>query len=154
MTGWLDQPLFALDTETTGTNPETARVVQSCIGRSGRIGEWTPKTRLINPGVPIPAEATAVHGITDDRVQTEGTLPVGPLTDMWMTLSWLAASRTPLVAPSTTPNAAGGRGNRTPPKPTRSATAHPSPASRTGHSSVPYDYYPHPAPPTPTEEIR
>ena len=29
MTGWLDQPLFALDTETTGTNPETARVVQS-----------------------------------------------------------------------------------------------------------------------------
>ena len=98
MTGWLDQPLFALDTETTGTNPETARVVQSCIGRSGRIGEWTPKTRLINPGVPIPAEATAVHGVTDDRVQTEGTLPVGPLTDMWMTLSWLAASRTPLVA--------------------------------------------------------
>ena len=94
---WLDQPLFALDTETTGTNPETARVVQSCIGRSGRIGEWTPKTRLINPGVPIPAEATAVHGITTEHAQKEGMQPGHALREVWLWLTQIATGRTPLV---------------------------------------------------------
>lgn len=95
---WLDSPLLAIDTETTGTDPETARVVQVCLGRSERLGDWFAKTRIINPGVPIPAEATAVHGVSDEKAQAEGVAPAGPLSDIWVNLGWLATSRTPLVA--------------------------------------------------------
>lgn len=65
---WLDSPLFALDTETTGLDPETARVVQICLGKSSEAGQWSPWSQIVNPGVPIPPEATKVHGITDADV--------------------------------------------------------------------------------------
>ena len=65
---WLLRPLIALDTETTGTDPETARIVQICVGISTAPGEWSPLTTLVNPGVPILAAVTAVHGITDEMV--------------------------------------------------------------------------------------
>ena len=94
---WLNYPILALDTETTGTDPETARVVQYSVGRSEGPDNWFAVTRLIDPGVPIPAEATAVHGITDSRVQTEGTAPTGPLSRLWLHLGWAARSRTPVV---------------------------------------------------------
>lgn len=65
---WLDSPLAALDTETTGTDPETARVVTACVGMSMAPGQWSPMEWRLNPGVPIPAGAAAVHGITDADV--------------------------------------------------------------------------------------
>lgn len=65
---WLHQPLVALDTETTGTDPETDRVVQIAAGWSEGVGYWLCRPHLVNPGVPIPAEVTAVHGITDEMV--------------------------------------------------------------------------------------
>ena len=65
---WLAGPLIALDTETTGTDPETARIVTACIGSSRKPGDWLPREIRINPGIPIPEEASAVHGITDDLV--------------------------------------------------------------------------------------
>lgn len=82
---WLGGPLLALDTETTGTDPETARVVQITVGMSARPGDWHPWTRVVNPGVPIPDEAARVHGYTDHRVQTEGTTPSAALTKVWAT---------------------------------------------------------------------
>jgi DNA polymerase-3 subunit epsilon len=60
---------LAVDTETTGYSPadghrliEVARVaiVDGALGE-----EWST---LVNPGRPIPAEATRVHGITDAMV--------------------------------------------------------------------------------------
>ena len=65
--------MLALDTETTGTDPETARLVQICLGLAVAPGQWRAFTTLVNPGVPIPAEATAVHGITDAMVQDAPT---------------------------------------------------------------------------------
>lgn len=70
---WLTRPMLALDTETTGTDPETARLVQICLGLAVAPGQWRAFTTLVNPGVPIPAEATAVHGITDAMVQDAPT---------------------------------------------------------------------------------
>lgn len=59
-----------LDTETTGLDARTARVVQ--IGavkiRDGRIVSAERFDRLVNPGVPIPKATTAVHGIDDAMV--------------------------------------------------------------------------------------
>jgi DNA polymerase-3 subunit epsilon len=58
------RPIF-YDTETTGVKPDRDRVVE--------IAAYDPvlnKTfeRLINPGIPIPKEASAVHKITDEMV--------------------------------------------------------------------------------------
>lgn len=63
------------DVETTGTEPETDRVVE-CAVISGVMNDvdylsaiWQS---LFNPGFPIPPEASAVHHITDDDVKDFG----------------------------------------------------------------------------------
>ncbi|MEV7793372.1 exonuclease domain-containing protein [Streptomyces sp. NPDC087512] len=66
---------LAWDTETTGPNPLEDRIVTAAIvvrggGRDERVFSW-----LINPGIPIPAEAAEVHGITDEMVQADGQDP-------------------------------------------------------------------------------
>lgn len=58
------QPIF-LDTETTGTG-QTDRIIQ--IGIVDTQGE-TLFQSLVNPGTPIPAESSAVNGITDEMVK-------------------------------------------------------------------------------------
>jgi DNA polymerase-3 subunit epsilon len=70
MTGWAAGSLVAFDTETTGLDVETARIVTAFLG-DGNEGdlEW-----LIEPGVPIPAQATAIHGITTDEARAHGRL--------------------------------------------------------------------------------
>ena len=67
-------PLIALDavvldTETTGLDPAKARIVEVAAVRlkAGRLSADDPFRRLVRPGVPIPAVATAVHHI-DDRM--------------------------------------------------------------------------------------
>ena len=59
----------AVDTETTGLDPATARIVQIAGIRilKGRVGGESFAT-LIDPGVPIPARATAIHGIDAARL--------------------------------------------------------------------------------------
>lgn len=54
-----------IDTETTGLNPVFSRVVEITV-LNGR-GELILNT-LVNPGVPIPAEVAAIHGISDVSV--------------------------------------------------------------------------------------
>jgi len=57
-----------IDVETTGFRPWADRIVEvACVLLDGcRVaGRWST---LVNPGMPIPAEATAVHGITDGMV--------------------------------------------------------------------------------------
>lgn len=56
--------VIAFDTETTGTDPETDRIVEICLLAPGGACE----VFRVNPGVPIPAAATEVHGIRDEDV--------------------------------------------------------------------------------------
>lgn len=64
-----DLPLVAIDTETTGRDPTTDRVVEVACVRWER-GEITlRKSWLVNPGRPIPKEAFDVHGISDEAVK-------------------------------------------------------------------------------------
>lgn len=51
------------DLETTSADTETARIVQICI-----ITPTVTWERFVNPGVPIEASTTAVHGITNEDV--------------------------------------------------------------------------------------
>ena len=64
----LERPIAFIDVETTGTNPNSDRVVELSILRIQPDGKEEYKSHRVNPGVPIPAEATAVHGITDADV--------------------------------------------------------------------------------------
>lgn len=75
MSTFADVRKAAWDTETTGPNPLEDRIVTAAFivrggGREDRVFSW-----LINPGVPIPAEASEVHGITDAMVQADGQDP-------------------------------------------------------------------------------
>jgi len=69
----LDRPMLGCDLETTGVNRATARIIE--VGfEIMRPGFETKEYRtLVNPGVPIPAEATAINHITDDMVKDAPT---------------------------------------------------------------------------------
>ncbi|UXY30665.1 3'-5' exonuclease [Streptomyces sp. HUAS TT20] len=70
--GWHRELLIGFDLETTGTDPREARIVTGAVieVRAGQpLGrrEW-----LADPGVEIPADAVAVHGISNERAAAEG----------------------------------------------------------------------------------
>lgn len=64
----LARPLAVFDLETTGTRIGHDRIVQIAVVRLMPDGSRDAWQSLINPGMPIPAEASAVHGITDADV--------------------------------------------------------------------------------------
>ena len=65
----LTNPLVFFDLETTGINISKDRIVEISILKVYPDGKEESKTRRINPGIPIPPEATAIHGITDEDVK-------------------------------------------------------------------------------------
>ena len=69
----LSRPLAIFDLETTGINVGTDRIVEICIIRANVNGTTDVKTMLINPTIPIPAEATAIHHITNEDVKDKPT---------------------------------------------------------------------------------
>src|SRR5690606_22678998 len=68
----LDRDIVFFDVESTGLNVVRDRILQLAMIKYRKAGgepeEWS---MLINPGVPIPAESTAVHGITNEDVANE-----------------------------------------------------------------------------------
>jgi DNA polymerase-3 subunit epsilon len=69
---WYEDLLVGFDLETTGTDPHEARIVTAAVtevkaGEPVRHREW-----LADPGVPIPAETTAIHGVSTERAAAEG----------------------------------------------------------------------------------
>ena len=66
----LERPLIFFDTETTGTDPSSDRIVEISLVRvmPAPDGVEAPRTWRIDPGVRIPIEATEIHGITNDDV--------------------------------------------------------------------------------------
>jgi DNA polymerase III subunit epsilon len=67
----LTQPLAFLDLETTGLSIGSDRIVELAVIRLSPQGDVLEAVRRFNPGIPIPPEATAVHGITDADVAGE-----------------------------------------------------------------------------------
>ncbi|WP_338701694.1 3'-5' exonuclease [Streptomyces sp. Q6] len=70
--GWHRELLIGFDLETTGTDPREARIVTGAVieVRDGAVlghRQW-----LADPGVPIPDEAVAVHGISNERAAADG----------------------------------------------------------------------------------
>ncbi|MET8096053.1 3'-5' exonuclease [Streptomyces sp. NPDC005236] len=98
MTCWYEGPLAAFDTETTGVDVETDRIVSAAVvvqdapGSRPRVTRW-----LVNPGVPVPAGATAVHGLTDEHLQRNGRWPSPVMEEIARELSEQATAGRPLV---------------------------------------------------------
>ena len=69
----LERPLVFFDLETTGTNILSDRIVEISVVKLHPDGEVETKTRRLNPGIHIPAAATAVHHITDEDVADQPT---------------------------------------------------------------------------------
>lgn len=101
-----DTPLHAVDrivifdVESTGIERDEVRIVQwnaSLMGRDGNlIGQ--AKTRIINPGVPIPEGAANVHGITDEIAAEIGGPPEESIQELADLLNGRIARGTPIVA--------------------------------------------------------
>lgn len=64
----LERPLAVFDLETTGKYPDRDRIVDITIVTVSPSGQTREFSSLVNPGIPIPPAATAVHGITDAMV--------------------------------------------------------------------------------------
>jgi DNA polymerase-3 subunit epsilon len=64
----LTRPICFFDLETTGINITNDRIVEMAVLKLNPDGSQEEKLWLINPEMPIPAEAAAVHGITDEKV--------------------------------------------------------------------------------------
>lgn len=64
----LQRPLAFFDVESTGKYPDRDRIVEITIVKVYPEGRRSKFTALVNPTVPIPAEATEVHGITNEMV--------------------------------------------------------------------------------------
>lgn len=69
----LKKPIIFFDLETTGTNIMHDRIVELSYVKIYPNGDEEEKTRRLNPEMPIPAEATAIHHITDDDVKDAPT---------------------------------------------------------------------------------
>lgn len=82
-TGWHTNPMTVFDLESTGIDQREARIV---TGYVATVGSRAQRRRimpgaqvLINPGVPIPKEASFVHGVYDHVAQEKGVDPVDGL---------------------------------------------------------------------------
>ncbi|MDR2844050.1 MAG: 3'-5' exonuclease [Candidatus Symbiothrix sp.] len=69
----LKNPIVFFDLETTGINIVSDRIVEISYLKVMPNGDEESKTRRINPEMPIPPQATEVHGITDEDVKDAPT---------------------------------------------------------------------------------
>lgn len=96
---WNQQIRAGFDLETTGRDPKQALIVTATVvmvdaqGRAVSSAEW-----LVDPGVPIPEEASAVHGVTTERAQAEGMPARQGVSEITETLRDLFAAGIPVVA--------------------------------------------------------
>lgn len=97
---WHRDKLAAFDVESTGTNVHEDRIVTAAVVYMAGILRPKAYTWVINPGIPIPDEAAAVHGWTTERIAAHpGVMdPDTALFEIVGKLAYLMAQGIPLVA--------------------------------------------------------
>ncbi|MDX3063982.1 3'-5' exonuclease [Streptomyces clavifer] len=95
---WMSGPLAAFDLETTGTDIETDRIVTAAVVRLDPDGTVArERTWLLDPGVVIPEQASAIHGISTERARRHGASPATAIDEITAAVAEGMASGTPLV---------------------------------------------------------
>lgn len=69
----LNKPICFFDLETTGIDVAKDRIVEIAVFKVYPNGNKESKTWLVNPTIPIPPQATAIHGISNEKVANEPT---------------------------------------------------------------------------------
>ena len=69
----LNRPICFFDLETTGIDVAKDRIVEISIFKVFPNGNKESKTWLVNPTIPIPSQATAIHRISNEKVANEPT---------------------------------------------------------------------------------
>ncbi len=95
---WFEGRLAAYDIETTGTDTENDRIVTAAVSMVGGGEESESRTWLVDPGIEIPAEATAVHGITTEKARSEGQDAASAVAEITSVLASVVAEDIPIVA--------------------------------------------------------
>lgn len=95
---WFDGRLAAFDIETTGTEIEKDRVVTAAVSIVGGGEEAVSRAWLVDPGIDIPAEATAVHKITNEMVRRDGVSTAQAVEEITGTLAGALSDGIPVVA--------------------------------------------------------
>lgn len=87
------------DLETTGLDVHSVRIVTASVGVLSRAGHALESHGwLVNPGIPIPASATAVHGITDEIAERDGANAKTAVLEILQVLCSIFESGVPVVA--------------------------------------------------------
>lgn len=94
---WSKGPLLGFDTETTGVDVAHDRIVTAALVRRDAEGT-TVRTWLIDPGVPIPEAASAIHGISTEHAREHGVDPAGALTEIADAIARAMRDGVPVVA--------------------------------------------------------
>ncbi|MBU4216002.1 MAG: DNA polymerase III subunit epsilon [Actinobacteria bacterium] len=94
---WRDTAMLGFDTETTGVDVETDRIVTAALVHRDGTGT-SVRTWLIDPGVEIPPAATAIHGISTQQAREQGLEPAVALEQIAAELSGSLAAGVPVVA--------------------------------------------------------
>lgn len=98
MPRWYEGPLAAFDTETTGVDVEHDRIVSAALvvqpgpGQPADVIRW-----LVDPGVPVPDAARAIHGLSDDFLRRHGRQPGPVVEELARELAACSAAGVPLV---------------------------------------------------------
>jgi len=95
---WNSGRLAAFDIETTGTDTENDRIVTAAVSVVGGGEETISTNWLVDPGIDIPAEATAVHRITTERARNEGLPADQAVFEITEHLAELTSRHIPIVA--------------------------------------------------------
>lgn len=91
--------MVGFDTETTGVDPASDRIVTAAVVvRDTLTGLSRPRTWVLDPGVPIPAAAAAIHGITDEYVARHGRPARECLEEIATLLADVMSGGAPVVA--------------------------------------------------------
>jgi DNA polymerase-3 subunit epsilon len=98
MPRWYEGPLAAFDTETTGVDVEVDRIVSAALVVQAAAGGPVEVTRwLVDPGVPVPEGARAVHGLSDEFLRLHGRAPCPVVEELARDLAARCAAGIPLV---------------------------------------------------------
>ncbi|MGW4891743.1 exonuclease domain-containing protein [Kitasatospora sp. NPDC004240] len=95
---WWQQPLVGFDLETTGTDPDVSRIVTAALVDTVGSRRQGAASWLLDPGVPIPAEAEAIHGIGDDLARSKGRPAKEAVDEIAAALCERLAAGRPVVA--------------------------------------------------------
>jgi len=98
MNAWHRSGYLMFDVESTGVDVDFDRIVTATVAKFTPGQPINVKSWLLDCGIPIPAGATAVHGITDEKARGDGMAPGDAVSEIAAALAVASLRGLPVVA--------------------------------------------------------